>query len=156
MRARWSTPLSDQLLGELVGDALHRALVVLAERAELAAVDVDLPEDVVARADEHDHLGTRVRAAREVVVHLGHVGDVLVLLLGDRGAAHACANRNAGVLGRRADVVVEPELVLLTVEQVHADPIEAGVGGLDPTNGAPEDRKSTRLNSSHSQISYAV
>src|SRR2546430_12346741 len=29
-------------------------------------------------------------------------------------------------------------------------------GSADPENGAAEDRKSTRLNSSHSQISYAV
>src|SRR5688572_32681564 len=37
-----------------------------------------------------------------------------------------------------------------------ASPRRGGGGSLAPRSVHPEDRKSTRLNSSHSQISYAV
>src|SRR2546430_10353738 len=41
--------------------------------------------------------------------------------------------------------------------QPDRDPVVAGLGAaLDGPEGTNEDRKSTRLNSSHSQISYAV
>src|SRR2546430_9685305 len=41
------------------------------------------------------------------------------------------------------------------LQYVRQGPIGEGVGG-GSGNGAGQDRKSTRLNSSHSQISYAV
>src|SRR2546430_16683429 len=42
------------------------------------------------------------------------------------------------------------------VELLRVAPGEAGVAIRAPLHGRAQDRKSTRLNSSHSQISYAV
>src|SRR2546430_10455743 len=63
--------------------------------------------------------------------------------------------------GAGADLFLEP-LVQLTVLEQHLAPLERPlhgapqVGELDRLREVIQDRKSTRLNSSHSQISYAV
>src|SRR2546427_8618078 len=44
----------------------------------------------------------------------------------------------------------------LAVVQVEAHPVQVGQGVVDQCREVGRDRKSTRLNSSHSQISYAV
>src|SRR2546430_10776456 len=50
----------------------------------------------------------------------------------------------------RPDLVDGPDVVLVAVRHAVA------VRQVHPQRGAEQDRKSTRLNSSHSQISYAV
>src|SRR3712207_8146027 len=65
-------------------------------------------------------------------------------LLGD-GAGH---DHQVGLAGGGAEQGTEP---LPHVEARHLGPDQ-----LDPAAGEAEDRKSTRLNSSHANISYAV
>src|SRR3712207_9062442 len=64
-----------------------------------------------------------------------------------REHADLARERQAVEVGAVAD-----ELVALDVDHVHATQLDPAPGGLD----AAEDRKSTRLNSSHANISYAV
>src|SRR5690606_1873650 len=93
-----------------------------------------------AGAVEAGELRTRRRAAREVVPDLRHVRDVLVLPSGDRRPADALADRDPGTLRRRADVVVQPEDVLVRIEQVDPHPVVAVVRRLDRLHRLAQDR----------------
>src|SRR2546430_7528359 len=44
----------------------------------------------------------------------------------------------------------------LLVKSMESEPDAVSIGSLYYSDSGPQDRKSTRLNSSHSQISYAV
>src|SRR5690606_24941204 len=135
-----SATLRHERFGQLVSHELDRRLVLRRERRLLMAVDVDLAENLVTRPDQHHQLRARLRAARQVVLHRRHVRHVLVLRLGDRGAAHALAHRDLRVLRRLANVVVQPEDVLFRIQQVDAHPVEALVRRLDRLHRLPQDR----------------
>src|SRR2546430_5729149 len=66
------------------------------------------------------------------------------------------SNRNPRMLAARPLFVI----VVMALRPVRAGPRDAGPGDPAPRDARPgdpgPDRKSTRLNSSHSQISYAV
>src|SRR3712207_8493053 len=63
--------------------------------------------------------------------------------------------RDAGALAARRKSSTEPNVISITVRACwHHEVVEEGEAG--PVRPTPVDRKSTRLNSSHANLSYAV
>ena len=100
-------------------------------------VDVDLRVDDVAGADQHHQLGTRRRAAGQVVGDEAHVGDVEIALLGHRRAAHAGADADEDVVGGGAHERAQPQHVV-GEQLVDAGPVEARVQLVRAAHGGLE------------------
>src|SRR2546430_8008743 len=97
------------------------------------------------------HAASPREAAKDcdfVMLCVGNDDDVRSVAYGDNGAL-------AGM--RRGAILVDHTTAsALLAKELFAKAKERGVGFIDAPVSGGQDRKSTRLNSSHSQISYAV
>src|SRR6185503_18616982 len=126
-------PAHEAVLGDRRGDAFEELPVILAERAGLVGVDVDLSDDERVVDDRHDDLGSCREEAREVAVVGVHVVDDLGAAAGRRRAADPLADRDAHVLGGLRPAP-GPEHELVALDEVDPDPgvrVEAVVEQVD-------------------------
>src|SRR2546428_10896091 len=77
------------------------------------------PYTTLFRSNQYDELRLGVEVAGKIIADGGDIRNVLVLAGRDRGAAHAAADRDAGVRRVAAGVGLEHELV--AVEHVRID-----------------------------------
>src|SRR5207253_910551 len=88
-------------------------------------VDVDLAQDRGAAANQYDELRLGVEVAGQIIADGGDIRNVLVLAGRDRGAAHAAADRDAGVRRVAAGVGLEHELVAVAISLALSAAVEA-------------------------------
>src|SRR5213594_2924269 len=123
--------------GQAVGHHLYLIHRVGIECVQVVAVDVDLGEDRLALADEHDELGAGGGGAGQVVGRLADVRDVDVALLGDGQAADALADRYEDMVRGRAHERSESQHVVRE-QLVDPGPVKVLVGGVQLLDGPPE------------------
>src|SRR5262245_18878460 len=113
-------------------------MLALTKPVRHIGVDIDLPENVIAPADQYDELRLGEQIARQIIPDRTHIGDVLIAPFRDRRAAHACANRDARMFGFAPGECLEHQLVAVEHVRVHGRVGRAP--GADPLAGHREQR----------------